>query len=66
MDPATHKRYLDYRDRHGYFGGKKAILTADEFARADAEHASLTQKGKARSAADETRLKELSKLLFRD
>ena len=66
MDPATHKRFLDYRTRHSYFGAKKALLGADAFVAADQEQRELEAKGESRSAAEEARFAELSALLFRD
>ncbi len=66
MDQETHKRYLDYRERHVYFGKKKPLLTAAEFTSADAEARLLEAKGEAREDEEEARLAELLALLFRD
>jgi hypothetical protein len=66
MDPVVHKRYLDYRDRYGYFGRKKAMLSMQDFEKADAEHRALAAKGDARDDEEEARFAELSVLLFRD
>ena len=66
MDPTTHKRYLDYRDRHGYFGARLRLLTAAEFAEADREHRVLEAKGDARDDEEQARYDELSRLLLRD
>lgn len=67
MDPATHKRYLDYRDRHGYFGSNRAVLPAAEFAERDAECRALEAKGEGgRDDEEEARLLELRALLLRD
>jgi hypothetical protein len=66
VDPALHKRYLEYRDLCVYFGGKKKILTAAEFTEADATWAELTAKGESRDDEEEARLVELTKLLHRD
>ena len=67
MDRALHARYLHYRELFAYFGPKTAtIMTAAQFAEADGQHAELEAKGERRTAADEARLKELTKLLFRD
>ena len=66
MDPTTHKIYLDYRERHVYFGGKKALLTATEFVAADAEVRALDAMGDARDDEEEARFVELLRLLFRD
>ncbi len=66
MDPETHKRFLEYRDRHAYFGSTKPILTRDQFLAADAEQRQLEAKGDARDDEEEVRYEELSQLLFRD
>ncbi len=66
MDKATHKRYLDYRDLHVYFGGKKRLFTPDEFAPLDAEYAALKAKGDERDDEEEARIAALATLLHRD
>lgn len=67
MDPQTHKRYLEYRERHAYFGGRTKLLSADEFAAADKEQRELEAKGEdGRDDEEEARWAELSKVLFRD
>jgi beta-xylosidase len=66
VDPETHKRYLDYRDRHAYFGATTPILTREQFLAADAEQRELEAKGDSRDDEEEARWDELSKLLFRD
>ncbi len=66
MDPTVHKRFLDYRELFLYFGRKITLLSADEFAKADAEHGVLAAKGKGRSDSEEARFRELARLLFRD
>lgn len=66
VDPAVHQRYLDYRERHRYFGAKSALLTRVEFVAADSEHRALEAKGDARDDDEEARFEELSKMLFRD
>jgi hypothetical protein len=68
MDPATHKRFLEYRERFVYFGkeAKKDILDPEAFTAADAEHRQLAAKGDARDDEEEARFVELSKRLFRD
>jgi hypothetical protein len=66
MDPHVHKRYLDYRELFIYFGRKITILSAEEFAPADAEYRALEVKRKLRTAAEEARFSELANLLFRD
>ncbi|WP_394850452.1 hypothetical protein LZC95_23705 [Pendulispora brunnea] len=69
MDPQTHKRYLDYRQRYEYFGRQKAILTAVQFSAFDAELRALQGKGGERDARedeDEARLVELRAILLLD
>jgi hypothetical protein len=67
MDPAVHKRFLEYRERFVYFGrGGLVILTKDEFVVADAEQRTLESKGEARDRDEEERFVDLSRLLFRD
>ena len=67
VDQATHARYLDYRERHGYFGKAKPILSAAEFEAADREQRELEAKGEeTRDDEEEARFAELSALLFRD
>ncbi len=73
-DARIHKRYLDYRDRHEYFGKTHGpggptqirLVAYEEFARLDAEHAALEAKGEQRDDEEEARYVELSALLFRD
>jgi hypothetical protein len=66
MDPLTHKRFLDYRERYVYFGSGKRQLDAAEFASADGEQRELDAKGDARTDEEEARFVELSASLFRD
>ena len=66
MDPATHKRFLDYRDRHGYFGRQTKMMTMAEFERADAEHRALEARGEDRDDEEQARFDELARLLLRD
>lgn len=66
MDAETHRRYLDYRDRHGYFGATTPLLSREEFVAADTEHRALDAKGEGRDDDEEERFAELSKVLFRD
>jgi hypothetical protein len=66
-DRQAHKRYLEYRDRHGYFGKMEKILTLAEYIPAEAELAALEAKGEdARDDEEEVRFVELAKVLFRD
>ena len=66
MDRATHQRFLEYRERHEYFGGKNPILSNVEFVAADAEYNALDAKGEGREDEEEVRYAELAKILFRD
>jgi len=69
MDPITHKRFLEYRERYGYFGAetKQPILSAEQFIEADAEQRVLEGQGEdGRDEEEEARFVELSKRLFRD
>jgi hypothetical protein len=66
VEKAVHKRYLEYRDLHVYFGGKKPILAPADFTAADAEYGVLDAKGEARDDEEEARLAELATLLHRD
>ena len=67
MDPATHKRYLDYRDRHVYFGKRVPLMSMADFETADREQRALDAKGEeGRNEEEEARFAELSRLLFRD
>ncbi len=66
MDEATHKRFLDYRERHVYFGTKVKLLGAGEFTALDVEQRTLEALGDRRSDEEEARFVELTILLFRD
>jgi len=68
MDPGVHKRFLDYRDRHVYFGKESGQppLSLEEFAKVDAEQRALEARGEARDDEEEARFAELCRLLFRD
>lgn len=67
ISPETHKRYLDYRTQHGYFGRSEPMLSMAEFATLDREHRELDAKGEdQRDDDDEARFQELSRQLFRD
>jgi len=62
-----HQRYLDYRDRHGYFGAGKKQLTMAEFTPLDAECEALEAKGEdGRDDEEEARFVELCRVLYRD
>lgn len=66
MDRETHARYLDYREKHQYFGGKKPMLGNVDFAAADKELNELEAKGEKRDDEEEARYAELATLLHRD
>ncbi len=68
FDPGVHRRYLDYRDKHAYFGHTlTALLTAVEFTLLDAEFFVLQAIAEAdRDDEQARRLEELASLLFRD
>jgi hypothetical protein len=66
MDRETHARYLDYREKHQYFGGKSPMLGNAEFAAADKELNELLAKGEKRDDEEEARYEELATLLHRD
>jgi hypothetical protein len=66
-DPAVHKRYLEYRDKHGYFGKLTPQLGMAEFEALEAEFVVLDAKGEdARDDDEAERYAEVAKLLFRD
>lgn len=67
-DQAVHKRYLDYRERHAYFGNQiTKLLTMAEFVPLDAEHLALDAKGEdVRDDEESARFEEVAALLFRD
>jgi hypothetical protein len=71
MDRDVHKRYLDYREKHIYFGhpvGKQTpVLTPEDFEVADAELRALKAMGAgARTRQEEARFLVLETLLFFD
>jgi hypothetical protein len=66
MDRETHGRYLDYREKHVYFGGKKPMLGSTEFEVADKELNELEAKGEKRDDEEEARYEELATILHRD
>jgi hypothetical protein len=63
-DPAQHKRFLDYRDLHVYFGSKKPSLAWDAFKQLDNEYRSLVNR--TRDDEEEARLEELAEILHRN
>jgi hypothetical protein len=68
MDTRAHQRFLDYRERFGYFAkeGNFKLLTYEEFVKADAEQRLLESKAEARDDEEEARFVELNQFLFRD
>jgi hypothetical protein len=71
MDQATHKRFLDYRERYEYFEhdckqAKIPKLDMKAFEAADGEYRKLQAEGDERSDEDDARFEELAKLLLRD
>ena len=51
MDPKTHKRFLDYREKFTYFGrGEMVQLNAADFTAADNEYRELEAMGQTRKA----------------
>lgn len=66
MDHVGHKKYLEYRERHSYFGAQRRALSREEFAEADAAWSELARAGSSRDDEDEVRYAELSALLHRD
>lgn len=66
-DANVHKRFLDYRERHVYFGKKVPILDYEQFAKLDAEQRELDQMGEeGRDDEEEARFRAISLILFRD
>jgi len=67
-DPKSiHKRFLDYRDKHVYFGrGGMKRVDLPTFTLLDAEYYDLKAKDKARDDEQEARFAELAHLLHRD
>ncbi len=66
MDRRVHKRYLDYRERHGYFGWRKPLLSSADYVRLDQEAAALEAVGDARDDEEEERWRALLYVLLRD
>ncbi len=66
-DPAVHKRYLEYRDKHVYFGKSTKQLAMAEFEALEVEFAALEAKGEdGRDDEEAERWEECARLLFRD
>jgi hypothetical protein len=68
MDPQAHRRFLDYRERFGYFAKELSapMLWYDEFAAAEIELRALETRGDARDDEEEARFVELIKRLLLD
>ncbi len=66
MNTRDHSDYLDYRDRHVYFGQNKPPMTFEAFAPLELEWRELESLGDARSAEQELRYVELSQALHHD
>jgi hypothetical protein len=66
VDRDTHQRYLDYRDRHAYFGKGKPLLPMNEFLPLDAEHLDLARREESLDDEERARFEELAALLHRD
>jgi hypothetical protein len=67
MDRQAHKRYLEYRDRHSYFGKTEKVLTLAEYIPLEIELSELEIKGEdGRDDEEEARFAELARILFRD
>ncbi|CAN5922950.1 hypothetical protein BH11MYX4_BH11MYX4_54140 [soil metagenome] len=67
MDRQAHKRYLEYRDRHSYFGKMEQVLPLAEYIPLEIELSELEIKGEdGRDDEEEARFAELARILFRD
>ena len=65
-DSTIHRLFLDYRERHAYFGRSQAMLTFDEFVTREDERRELLTKGETRTDDEEARLAELEVELLHD
>ncbi len=65
-DANVHKRFLDYRERHVYFGKNMRMLDYTEFAKLDEEQRALDKMGDDRDDDDEARLRVLTIALLMD
>ena len=66
-DRQVHKRYLEYRDRHSYFGKVERLLTLAEYIPLEIELAELEIKGEDhRDDEEEARFAVVARILFRD
>ena len=65
-DVNVHKRFLDYRETHQYFGKNIPMMEYEDFAKLDEEHRLLERKGEDRDDEEEARWVEVTRALFRD
>jgi hypothetical protein len=66
-DVHVHKRFLDYRERHIYFGKKIPLLDYEQFAKLEAEQRELENLGEeGRDDEEEARFHALSAILLKD
>ena len=66
-DVNVHKRFLDYRERHVYFGKQMRMLDYEEYARLEEEHRTLEKMGDdGRDDEEEARFRALCVVLFKD
>jgi hypothetical protein len=68
MDPQAHRRFLDYRERLGYFAkeNRAPVLSYAEFAGAEIELRALDAKAETRDDEEEARFVALTKQLLLD
>ncbi len=67
IDRHAHKRYLEYRDRHSYFGKVERLLTLAEYIPLEIELSELELKGEdRRDDEEEARFAIVARILFRD
>lgn len=69
VDPRTHRRYLEYVEKHQYFcGSRVARLTREEWLELDRELGPLREKAArdALTANELTRLEALRRILLVD
>ena len=67
IDRQAHKRYLEYRDRHSYFGKVERLLTLAEYIPLEIELSALELKGEDhRDDEEEARFAIVARILFRD
>jgi hypothetical protein len=64
IEPAQHKRFIDYRELHQYFGAKSQPMPWDSFHLLDNEFREL--ENRKRDDEEEVRFEELGMLLHRN